>query len=139
MKKVTSILMAVLVLMTVLHLSFDSHFCGGKLSAVKFSISGEKASCGMENDSESTQPLGKLFKTHCCDDDLVLLNVDSNYSHSNPQTIDFNQKVIAVFAVLLTENVSELAISRNVHPILNPQDVFRKNSVGQSAICVFRI
>ncbi len=139
MKKAVSIFMATLLLMTGLHLSFASHFCGGNLVAVKFSITGGNASCGMENESGSTLPAGKFFKTHCCDDDLTTLTVDSNYSFSSVQGKDFTQKVVPDFVIPLTEIIPEFFSSRYFNPVLSPPGIFRRNSVELATICVFRI
>jgi hypothetical protein len=38
--KISSLIMAILMLLTGLHLSIDAHYCGGKLFAVIFSITG---------------------------------------------------------------------------------------------------
>lgn len=139
MKMAVSILMATLVLMTGLHLSFDSHFCEGKLAAVNFSLTGQKASCGMEDESDSPLPAGKLFKKHCCDDDLSTLTVDSNYDLSGSKFHDFNQKVIPFFALPLTVINGSFAIYANDSAVLSSEAVFRRNGVDLAAICVFRI
>lgn len=139
MKKTVSILMAALVLMTGLHLSLASHFCGGKLSAVKVSITGAKASCGMEEEADSSFPFGKIIKVHCCDDDMTTLAVDSNYSPSSFQSNDFTQKVITVFAIPLTEVITDFYTSRYFNPNLSPPEFFQTNSVELATICVYRI
>ncbi len=138
MKKVFSALMAIMILMTGLHLSFDSHFCGGHLSEVKLSMTGEKATCGMESDNASL-PTGVSLKSVCCKDDMTTLTVDSNYSPSFSHSNDFTQKVIAIYAIPTSETIPDLGISGNSHPIFGPQDVFRRNAVALAAICVFRI
>ncbi len=139
MKRGFSIVMAVLVLLTGLHLSVASHFCHGKLAAVKISITAEKATCGMENEDESTSPSGKFFKTHCCVNELATLTVDSSYSPSTSVSIDFTYKIVPVFATPVLEVDHELAFSQYSHPILSPPGIFRKNAVDLTDICVFRI
>jgi hypothetical protein len=139
MKKLFSIVMAFVVLMTGLNLSFDSHFCDGKLADVKFSTTGEKATCGMESDDDATLPNVNLFKPICCKDELSKLTVDSNYSPSFNKPLDFSQKVISIYVIPLSEVITDLGISRNFHPNLSPRDVFRDSSVELPAICVFRI
>ena len=139
MKKGFSIVMAVLVLLTGLHLSVASHFCHGKLAAVKISITAEKATCGMEDEAESSAPSGKFFKTHCCVNELATLAVDSSYSPSTSLSIDLTHKIVPVFATPVSEVVSEIAYVQYVHPILSPPGIFRRNSVDLTDICVFRI
>ncbi|MEI6142083.1 MAG: hypothetical protein WCP85_22610 [Mariniphaga sp.] len=139
MKKGFSIVMAVLVLLTGLHLSVASHYCHGKLAAVKISITGEKATCGMEDEAESSAPAGKFFKTHCCVNELATLAVDSSYSPSTSLSIDFTHKIVPVFATPVLEVVNELVLVQYSYPILSPPGISRSNSVDLTAICVFRI
>ena len=122
-----------------MHLSFDSHHCGGELSGVKFSTTGEKATCGMESDDESSIPFGNIVKPECCKDELTTLSVDSNYSPSSFHCNDITPKVIAIYAIPFSEIIADLGISKNQHPISSPKDVFWDNSPGLSSICVFRI
>ncbi len=139
MKKIFSILFALLILLSGMHLSFDSHHCGGELSGVKFSTSGEMATCGMESDEDSPIPVSSLIKPDCCKDELTTLTVDSNYSPSSFHGNDIFQKVIAIYAIPISEIIADLGISKNQHPINSPRDVFWDNSPELSAICVFRI
>jgi hypothetical protein len=138
-RKAASIFLAVLVLLTGLHLSIASHFCGGQLADVKISLTGKDASCGMEAESDSSFPSGKFIKTHCCTNDLTTLTVDSNYSPSFAKSIDVLQKVIHISGIPLTEIVKDLAFTHYSHPILSPPGIFRANTVELADICVFRI
>jgi hypothetical protein len=80
MKKVFSISMAVLVLLSMLHLTVATHYCGGEIAASKISLSGKLASCGMERAEESCPIQGNLMKSHCCDDVVTLCRRDRNYT-----------------------------------------------------------
>lgn len=93
----------------------------------------------MENEADSPLPEGKLFKTHCCDDDFSTLAVDLNYDLSDSKINDFNQKVIPFLVLPLTVINSSFAIYANDPVVLSPDAVFRKNGVNLAAICVFRI
>jgi hypothetical protein len=138
MRKSASILMAIMVLLTGIHLSIASHFCCGNLVAVHFSVNGQDASCSM-NDKVSYSSGGTFLKKHCCTNDLTTLTVDSNYSPSFAKSIDVSQKVIHILGVPLTEIVKELAYAQYSHPILSPPGIFRTNTVELAEICVFRI
>jgi uncharacterized protein YxeA len=48
MKKIFSILFAVMVVLSGMHISISTHICGGEIAAVKLSVSAVKATCGME-------------------------------------------------------------------------------------------
>lgn len=139
MRKGFSIFMAILVLMTGLHLSFASHFCCGRLAAVKISITAEKATCGMEGEAGSSLPSGKLFKTHCCVDELATLAVDTNYSPSNSTNIDLAPNSVQIFALPVAYTINGLALGQYSRPIFSPPGIFWTNSVDLTAICVFRI
>jgi len=139
MRKSVSTFMAVLVLLTGLHLSISSHFCGGQLAAVKISLTGKDASCGMEGPSDSSFPAGNFIKTHCCTNDLTTLAVDSNYSPSFSNSIDIAQKVIHISGLPLTGIVKAFAFTQYVNLILSPPGIFRTNTVELADICVFRI
>ena len=139
MKKTASILMAVLLLLTGIHLSIASHSCQGKLVAVKVSITSENTtSCCMEGNSFSS-PSGKIVKKHCCDNGLTTLTVDSNYSPSFAKNIDVAQKLIYISGIPLTEIVRDLAFTRNSHSIHSPPGIYLINTVELADICVFRI
>jgi hypothetical protein len=138
-KRTSSILMTVLVLMTGLHLSFDSHFCKGELSAVKFSITGEKASCDMKEESEALLPGVKYFKTHCCVDDLVSLTVDSNYSPSFTNFNTFTQNILQVFMIPASVNFHSLTAINFTSTDASPPGNVLIHAVSLPKICVFLI
>lgn len=131
--------MATLVLMTGLHLSFASHYCGGNLVAVKFSVAGKHASCGMESQAGSSQPAGKIFKSDCCADEVTNLAVDPDYSISSWQGKDLTQKVMPYFAIPVAESVKESHAAKYFGQTLSPPGSFRQNTVELAVICVFRI
>ena len=64
MKKLFSILFAAIVLVSGMHLSVATHFCGGEISQVKLSFTHENATCGMCGDKESALENG--FKNEDC-------------------------------------------------------------------------
>lgn len=137
MRKTVSILMAIMVLLTGIHLSIASHFCCGDLVAVHFSVNGQDASCNM-NDKSYDSPGGAYLKKHCCTNELTTLTVDSNYSPSIAKSIDA-PKVIHIFGKPLIEIVKDFAFARYSQPILSPPGIFRTNTVELTDICVFRI
>ena len=131
--------MAILVLLTGIHLSIASHICQGKLVAVNLTITGKNTtSCGMEGSTPSA-PSGIIIKKHCCVNDLTTLAVDSNYSPSFAKSIDVSQKVIHIPGIPLTEIVKDLAFTHYSHPIISPPGISRTNTVELADICVFRI
>jgi hypothetical protein len=139
MKRTASILMAILVLLTGIHLSIASHSCQGKLVNVKVSITGEKSSSCCMDSSAPASPSGKIAKKHCCDNGLTTLTVDSNYSPSFNKSIDVAQKVIQISGTPLTEIIRDFAFTQYSHSILSPPGIYRTNAVELADICIFRI
>ena len=131
--------MAVLVLMTGIHLSLSSHFCSGQLTGVKFSITGKSSSCGMEREMSLPLPASKSFKTHCCTNELTTLSVDSNYSPSFTKSLNFYQKVLNNLSFPLTENLRHFVFTQYSYPILSPPGISQYNTVELEKICVFLI
>lgn len=138
MRKAASILMAILVLLTGLHLSIASHFCQGKLVNVNVSVTGKITPCSMGGEA-SSYPGSKFSKKHCCDNELSTLKVDSNYSPSFAKSLEVSQKVIHISGFPLTESVRELVFTKKSEPIFSPPGIFRTNTVELASICVFRI
>ena len=55
MKKIVSAFLALLLLISGMHLSVASHYCGGMLAQVKWSFDKELATCGMEGEHNTLQ------------------------------------------------------------------------------------
>jgi hypothetical protein len=138
-RKTASIFLAILVLLTGIHLSISSHFCCGQLAAVKVSVIGKSASCGMEGNASATLPAGKVIKSHCCANELTTLSVDSNYSPSFAKNVDILQKVTPINGALLIEIDKSLTFVKNPYPILSPPGICQMSAVELEEICIFRI
>lgn len=136
MKKLVSILFVIVILFSGLHLTIATHFCGGEIAAVKWSLSGEKAGCGM-NDVKSESAAS--FESDCCHDQLAAFNLDHDYAPSTFQLPVVSQQLVPQFLISVftfVQNFSPQQISyASVHQPgnLQPSDVYL------SDICVFRI
>ena len=122
-----------------MHLSFAKHICGGEISAVKFSVLDEKASCGMEMIENSCPTLKSFEAESCCKDEISFLTVDKNY---NPSTFQLNQptdQLLQVFYIPETSgsllHSTKLSSKTNVQP----SGKFFACAVSLPDICVFRI
>jgi hypothetical protein len=139
MKTILSIPLALLLLFTGINVNIASHYCGGKLSAVKVSLNGERASCGMEQQS-GAKPSEDLFSRHCCDDVISSVCISLNYVPASYLSIPYaGQDINHIF---ITQD--QLLISRPVHlSILSgsrrPPGKFSPSSVEQQVICLFQI
>src|ERR1035437_9529583 len=94
MKKFLSISFSFLILLSVMHITIARHYCGSEIAtSEKVSVSGELASCGMEGSDNSNLLPGKHFNTHCCDDEVLVLAVDNNYTPSFSEFKVFSQQI----------------------------------------------
>lgn len=138
MKKLFSILFAVLILVSGIHLSLATHFCEGQLAAVKWSFSGEKATCGMEQ-SQAAPSAHEGLVPDCCHNMISYFAVDQNYNTSSFQIKHVTRNLLQVFAVpvcsLLNLKLFPVSSFANVSP---PGQTIG-NAVSLPDICVFRI
>lgn len=138
MKKLLSISFALLILLAGMHISIATHYCGDKISATKFSVSGELASCGMEGSIEKCSFPVKLKGTSCCKNKLAAFVVDTNYNPTFSVFKAFSQNLLQIFilpAFLTNQSQTSLKlICTNV----SPPGHFQVSDVSLPSICVFR-
>jgi hypothetical protein len=140
MKKLFSLLFAALILLSGMHLSFATHLCGGKVSAVRLSFVGEKATnCGMCGEELITSTQKNVSTKSCCKDEMSFYAVDNNY---NPSTLQLNKPVnqlLQLFYVPINVGLqlfnSQYLTNTNVQPPGN----YIADAVSLPDICVFRI
>jgi hypothetical protein len=139
MKKVTFILLLLLMIAAMLHISVAIHYCGGKDVASKISLSGKLANCGME-DSEKKLPLpGTNFTKHCCDDVVTFCGIDSNYVTSSTFLQDSYQYIFQIFAIPIGVTSNSVVGLNPLYTDVSPPGALMSTSVDLSDICVYRI
>lgn len=138
MKKLFSISVALLILISGMHLTLSSHFCGGEIAAVKFSISGEIATCGMET-SKQTCPADKSIASNCCHNEVVVYAIDNNYNPSSLQIKEVTQTLLQVFYIPVSFSINQFQTSNPVCSIVSPPGNVLASAVSLSDICIFRI
>jgi len=134
-KKLLSIPFVMLLLISGMHVSIATHFCGGKIADTKISITGRLASCGMEVNKQVTA--GQVFTSRCCEDEVKIYATDEEYTppvcHLNSlfQLILDNDFVIpcADMAVYSSTSITYYA----------PPGSFSPYSVSLPKICSFLI
>ena len=137
MKKTFSILLAVLIIASSVHLSIATHFCGGSFEALKISISEKKADCGMESSVPACEK-GIRFGNNCCSDKLTSFLINDNYSPVSFYLEKSNQ-------VLITLIYGEIACLTSSPTIQNSQIAYSPpgelipSEVELASICIFRI
>ena len=129
-----------LMLAAMLHLSVATHYCGGKETAMKISLTGKLADCGMESsEKEQLPPAGTNIASHCCDDAITSCVVDGNYTPAFsffPQYYQFDFQVLSTPANLSVDTYADQILS---YTNVSPPGVLMSTNVDLSGICVFRI
>lgn len=139
MKKLISISFAFLILLSGMHLTIATHFCGGELAATKVSFSGELASCGMEEATNQCTSPDKHLAASCCKNEVSALSVDHNYAPTFSFLKVFSQPVLQVFTVPVSFQVLSLTALNFINTDVNPPGLFLASAVSLPKICVFRI
>ena len=139
MKKDFSILFALMILLSGMHLTLATHLCGGELSAVKVSFTHKNASCGMCGEEQTSTKAQSISAESCCKDEMAFYAVDNNYSPSSFQVNKPAQQLAQVF--FIPANVGTHFISSNFSTYTNvhPPDNYFVSDVNLPDICVFRI
>jgi hypothetical protein len=136
MKKFLSISFAFLILLSGMHISLATHICGGEVAAVKWSLSEEKATCGMSTPTSHSQ---NSIASSCCHNKLSVYSVDNNYNPSSFQVKEITNSFVQVFIVPVSISThsffaSNLSISHTI-----PPNIATTSDVSLPEICVFRI
>ena len=138
MKKLFSISFAFLILLSGMHISIATHFCGGEVAAVKWSLSEQKATCGMDKRTQSC-PADKDMISGCCHNEISTYNIDNNYTPSFFQLKKVSKTPLQVFNVPVSTlfNLS-FAVSSSRNNV-SPPDISSPSAVSLADICIFRI
>ena len=139
MKKLLAIPLALLILLSGMHFTIATHYCGGKIAATKVSLSGKEASCGMISDHRSYNSGETQISSKCCDDEKAVYKIDSDYSFSAFHFKEIPQNILLEFQI--PEGFSfHSPIALLTHATNgSPPDYFLANAVSMADICVFRI
>jgi hypothetical protein len=139
MKKFFTIPLALLILVSGMHFTIASHFCGGEIAGTKVSVSGKLATCGMAHDVKSNASQQTILSTNCCENEISIYSVDSNYAPSAFHFKEITQNILYEFytpeGFSLQLNFPSLINPANV----SPPDYYLANAVSMADICVFRI
>ena len=127
-----------LIVFSVLHISIAVHFCCGEVAAYKVSLSDKKASCGMENETNSC-PLHNGINSNCCHDKVFKYAVGSNYMPSSHQIKEINQIFIKVLCIPSGVELYNSIVSNHSLKNNSPPGNLLASAVDLSNICVFRL
>jgi hypothetical protein len=139
MKKLLSISLALLMLLSGMQLTISMHYCGGELADSNVSIIGHVASCGMEESTGNCSAEGSQLDSSCCQNKISVYAVDHDYSPSFSEFKAFSQSVLQVF--FIPENttfLSHLSLIQT-NSGASPPGNYLAAAVSLPKICVFRI
>jgi hypothetical protein len=138
-KKVISIVFAVCVLFSGVHLTVSTHYCGGKVADKAVSLTGKIASCGMEECENSCPVHGSNLIASCCQNQVYMYSVDNHYTPSSSfLTCSFHDN-LQVFNITAGASVPYSADVKLTYKNEYPPGVLLSTQVDLSDICVFRI
>lgn len=139
MKKFLTIPLALLILLSGMHFTIATHYCGGKIAATKVSLSGKEATCGMISGHRSDNSGETQVSKQCCDNEFSVYKIDSDYSPSAFHCKEITQNILQEFQV--PEGFSFHSTNALLtHPTnVSPPDYYLANAVSMADICVFRI
>ena len=139
MKRLFSISIALIMLLSGMQLTISTHYCGGELADSKVSVLGQIASCGMESATdECTQP-GNHVESDCCNNKVSVYAVDHNYSPSFTEFKAFAQSVLQVFTIPENITFGSLTSLSCINTDVSPPGSLLASAVSLPKICVFRI
>jgi hypothetical protein len=139
MKKVLSILFALLILFSGTHLTIATHFCHNILVASRISFSGKPAFCGMEEHTDQKATYGLSVHHDCCTDHLSFFTITHFYS---PSSFHFKASAPQLLKnCISTENPSHILFAQLSIFSTNtsPPGILRESAVSLPGICVLRI
>lgn len=139
MKKFLTIPLALLILLSGMHFSVATHYCGGHVAATKLSFSGKEATCGMISGHGSENSAETQISSKCCDDKIAVYKIDSDYSPSAFHFKEIIQNIPHEFSVPEGFAFQSGILSITNHTNSSPPDCYTANAVRMSDICVFRI
>lgn len=83
MKRILSILLAILILISNFGFALGTHYCGGKIVKSELMLHQEDLHCGMIESqmtcNDHTKD-GDILKNVCCENDYLTLDLDDNYT-----------------------------------------------------------
>lgn len=138
MKKALSIVFALLILFSGMHLSVATHYCGGERVAVKWSMTGVKATCGMEHIQTDCANHPNVT-SNCCRDEVSVYSVDSNYHPSSFQLHQKEKTLSQDFFIPVSLFRSASTLVATLFQAITPRDKLPVSRVLLERICIFRI
>lgn len=124
MKKIFSILLAVVFFLSSTGFTISSHKCGGRIHKQHINFTAEDLSCGME-DEESKSCGTNSIEDDCCQNEFQTFKVTDQFQVSNGGDVDayfFIGYVYAAIQLLIIES-TDYSECKNYKPPLPDKDI----------------
>lgn len=97
MRKVSAILLAALLLLVNMSLTFSTHYCGGEAVETSISLGKADVGCGMEVTStdDCDSPTDGVISKNCCSNEHYTLSIDEDYKENTAQEISAFKTIVA--------------------------------------------
>lgn len=139
MKKILSIAVAFLMMLSGLQITISRHYCGGKLAETKVSAIGHLASCGMEGKNDECHQPGDHIKSHCCDSQVSVYALDHDFAPSISELSTVEQPVLQLIFLPKIQNLNAQVAYERIYTDVSPPTCWLVSDVNLSDIRVFRI
>lgn len=137
MRNLLAILFAALIMLSGMHPVVSTHFCCGSLAAVKWSFSGENASCGMSVTGESSSET--IVKSLCCENEKAVFSTDENYTPSLFHFALTPELTSIILSIPLSVLISEVSATSSYFYTGSPPGDSDSGKTSLSGLCTFRI
>ncbi len=123
-----------------MHITIATHHCRSADETFKrVSFTGELASCGMDGCDDKCAATENDFEKPCCDDNVSVLAVDSNYAPSFTYFTAFAPHILQVYIVPVSIDFHSLTNIYLISTSVSPPGNFLVHAVSLPKICVFLI
>jgi hypothetical protein len=138
-KRALTILTAVVFLASGMHINLASHYCHGKLAAVRISCTGEKATCGMEVCQPESTQAQNTFSNLCCED-----NISTNFlsDYNNTPSVELTvpgQKIHQPYGIPFSLSMNQQYIIKVQDSNSRPPGIYYPDDPSCPFLCIFRI
>ncbi len=139
MKKALAILTAAFLITSGMHVSFASHYCEGKLAVVKLSVTGEKATCGMEVCIPESNSSINSYRNNCCEDHVTAFSLGYYEDNASPELNVPEQRITHSFGTPCLFSLSQENVLKISNFNLSPPGTYCPENLSCPVLGVFRI
>ena len=138
-KKALTILSLIFLIASGMHVSLASHYCEGKLASVRLSVTGEKATCGMESCLPVINSTQKSLSDNCCENHISSFSLNYFESTSSLNLSTPIQKIIHIFKTPVSLLMSQEYLFKVSGSNTSPPGFYYPECLSSPILCVFRI